>query len=185
VIVEGIRQMHAAGGDLTSSRSSRQNLRLVAGARAYFGSWPRAVEAAGFDYTRVREAGKEHRRQAITKWTPESTMRELRRLWELGEDVRASTILARSPGMYGPIRKQYHSWQTALRAAGIDPRLAATAARTRRGWKHRWLQQLKVQASGRDQACEVLAPDQRRGFALSDATLPSEWLANLVAGSKR
>ena len=184
-IVEGIRQMHAAGGDLTCSRSCRQNRPLVMAARAYFGSWQRAVEAAGFDYTRVREAGKEHRRQAITKWTPESILMEMRRLWELGEDIRANTTLARSPGMYRAIKNQYDTWKAVLQAAGIDPQLAAAAARIRRGWKYRWLRQLKVQAAHADRTGGTPARDPRRGFALTDAALPSDWLTELVAGCRR
>jgi len=68
-ILEEIRRLYEAGEDLSSAVVRRKYLPLYATARRkeHFGSWAKAVTAAGVDYSRVKRGAKERRREN-TDW---------------------------------------------------------------------------------------------------------------------
>src|SRR5512146_2468560 len=116
-IIEEIRRHHTEDSDLTLLTMRQKSPRLVASAVAHFGGWRQAVEAAGFDYTEIRQLGIERRAQGVTKWTQESVVREIQRQWQLGEDIRASAMKLRLPGLYSAAKKLFGNWPAVLEAA--------------------------------------------------------------------
>lgn len=64
-ILEEIRRLHEAGEDLSSAVVRRKYLPLYATARRkeHFGSWAKAVAAAGVDYNLVKRGARERRRE--------------------------------------------------------------------------------------------------------------------------
>jgi hypothetical protein len=185
LIVRAIRRRRTEGSDLTYSRMLQMDPQLLSAAMRHLGGWRQAVEAAGFDYDLVRRVGKARRSQAIRRWTPQSISREIRRLWELGEDVRVSAVQARLPGLRGAARKQYPSWAHALRAAGVPSQYADAAAEARRGWKGRWLRRLRAQAAGLEKSAGKKPRSYGRAFRLGETASGSDWLDRLSSGAKR
>lgn len=112
-----ILALHRDGQDLSYSRMSRERHGLLAAANYHFGSWGRAVEAAGIDYH-----GEVRR---IPRWTKDKIINLLREAHADGEDLSWTSVTGGSQYSalaYAAIRdNRFGSWDAALRAAGIDP----------------------------------------------------------------
>ena len=178
VIVEEIRR-YQAEGDLTMGAMRREDPRLVASAVGHFGSWRAAVEAAGIKYEEIRRQGIERRAQGVTKWRQESVLREVQRQWRLGEDVRASAVKLRLPGLYSAAKKLFGTWPAVLEAAGVSAQSAREARRMRRGWKGIWLERLRRQAEGREDPGRSRGAEYQRAFEMPDEIADENWLGRL------
>jgi len=114
-IVRAIRKHEGEGADLLSAEFKRAHKQLysAACARRYFGSWRRAIEAAGLDYDGIRGNHFWSRAKII------ATIREFR---VQGVPLNWSSISRDQAGLYRAARRKenFGSWQAALRAAGID-----------------------------------------------------------------
>jgi hypothetical protein len=122
VLVE-IRR-HAAAGRPLNSGANRGDW-LYAGAVTFFGSWGKAVEAAGFCYDQVK----------LRCLSRAEVLRRLRVLVESGEPVLATE----HPQLRQAASNHFGSWKEALAAAGADPK---------NGWK--WTTQTVAAAIRRD-----------------------------------
>lgn len=116
-IVEHIRKLRGKREDLSYNHMANNRSGLLSAANYHFGSWQKAVQAAGIDYDR------EVRR--IPKWTRERIIETLGGLHEKGVDLSWTNVCRHSEysGMaYAAIRKsRFGSWDDALRASGIEP----------------------------------------------------------------
>ncbi|RYX81806.1 hypothetical protein EON83_22365 [bacterium] len=114
-ILERIREMNAQGHDLLDPRFKTRNrsLYLAACAHRYFGSWRRAVEAAGLDHERMRES---------RVWTQGRILRTIQDLATQGKPLGWAYIEEHEPGIYRAARRKenFGSWAAALQAAGVD-----------------------------------------------------------------
>jgi len=114
-ILERIREMNAQGHDLLDPRFKTRNrsLYLAACAHRYFGSWRRAVEAAGLDHERMRES---------RVWTQGRILRTIQDLAAQGKPLGWAYIEEHEPGIYRAARRKenFGSWAAALQAAGVD-----------------------------------------------------------------
>jgi len=119
-ILERIREMNAQGHDLLDPRFKTRNrsLYLAACAHRYFGSWRRAVEAAGLDHERMRES---------RVWTQGRILRTIQDLAAQGKPLGWAYIEEHEPGIYRAARRKenFGSWAAALQAAGVDGGRAA------------------------------------------------------------
>lgn len=92
----------------------RQNFQeLLAAAIRYYGSWQKALEAAGIAYTDVRK---------YRRWSKESILQEIQQLASQGVDLsfRAMALSQHNAMVYAAIRPKYFgNWRTALEAAGL------------------------------------------------------------------
>ena len=109
-----IREMHAQGHDLLDPRFKTRNrsLYLAACAHRYFGSWRRAVEAAGLDHEQMRES---------RVWTQARILRTIQELAAQGKPLGWAYIEEHEPGIYRAARRKenFGSWASALQAAGV------------------------------------------------------------------
>ena len=116
-ITERIQALSTEGEDLSYNHMARAQQGLLAAANYHFGSWGKAVDAAGIDY-----AGEVRR---IPKWTRERIIEALRAANDAGEDLSWTSVTRNrsySALAYAAIRdKQFGSWDAALAAAGIAP----------------------------------------------------------------
>lgn len=115
-IIEEVQAMEARAESLAfaAARDSQPNLVSVACSGRHFGSWAKAVAAAGFDYESFR------RRR---RWTRERILATIKRLHAKGDLLTAArlkesgqgalVVAARKPSMFG-------SWRDAVECAGID-----------------------------------------------------------------
>jgi hypothetical protein len=115
-ILVRIREMHAQGHDLLDPRFKVKNrsLYLAACAHRYFGSWRRAVQAAGLDHEQMRES---------RIWTRTRILRTIQDLHAEGRPLGWAYIEEHEPGIYRAARRKenFGSWANALAAAGVDP----------------------------------------------------------------
>jgi len=109
-----IREMNAQGHDLLDPRfkTRHRSLYLAACAHRYFGSWKRAVEAAGLDHGQMRES---------RFWTHARILRTIQELAAQNKPLGWAFIEEHEPGIYRAARRKenFGSWASALRAAGI------------------------------------------------------------------
>jgi hypothetical protein len=63
-IISELRRLHSQGEDLSWSNMERKYQALCAAAvkKAYFGSWSKALDAAGVDYAEIKKRAREARR---------------------------------------------------------------------------------------------------------------------------
>ena len=110
-----IREMHSQGHDLLDPKFKTKNrsLYLAACAHRYFGSWRRAVQAAGLDHERMRES---------RVWTRQRILRTIQELAAEGRPLGWAFIEEHEPGIYRAARRKenFGSWAQALEAAGVD-----------------------------------------------------------------
>lgn len=85
---------------------------LVVAARRHFGSWPRAVLAAGVDPEKLQRDGR---------WTKARIIEAI--LTRTLEDKRLNSHSVRPRSLVDAGARVFGSWRSALIAAGIDPEL--------------------------------------------------------------
>jgi hypothetical protein len=114
-IIARIREMHAQGHDLLDPHFKIKNrsLYLAACAHRYFGSWRRAVQAAGLDHETMREN---------RVWTKQRIIRTIQQLSTEGKPLGWAYIEEHEPGIYRAARRKenFGSWSGALQAAGVE-----------------------------------------------------------------
>jgi hypothetical protein len=105
-VIDEIRDLHADGRSLAFSKADP---RLVSAGRKLFGSWADAVDAAGFDYAKVRLVRERYRRKEV-----------LELLRELAKRRPTMTLDALNKHRLGRIvRKLFGSIAAGVRAAGV------------------------------------------------------------------
>jgi len=115
-IIDTIKDMQKQGVDISASNISRNYIPLFTAScsRRYFGSWGNAVRTAGIDYDKILEAGKERRRDKLTKWTKETVLEEIRK----AQSKNLLTTYRDRLALYSAARREYGSWKQALEIAG-------------------------------------------------------------------
>ena len=174
LIVERIRELHEQGSDLTPSDVNARQGALVSAAERYFGNWPAAVQAAGIDYSRVRESGRRRRAERIRKWSRERIITEIERLHRAGEDLSWGVMERKyQPLCAAAVKTCYFgSWSAALAAAGIDYAQVKAQARAGRQWKSAWRKEL----TGKD----TTPGSRERKRRSPPSTAPSGWAKDLL-----
>lgn len=108
-ILRGIRTLARHGGRVHFSAVWDARPELYWTAQRLFGSWRRALAAAGIPRSRwTRE-----------RWTRERVVRNIRRLRRAGRPVTFGGVWPRHRSLYWAAQRTWGSWQRALRAAGV------------------------------------------------------------------
>lgn len=117
VITTTIQELHKAGERLNSNHAQTKRQALYGAAIKYFGSWGKAVKAAGFDYAKIRVV--KHR-----SWSKEKILRAVRRRKRLHLSLNASIVEREDRGLYWAARRHFgrRGWRKVLRRIGVDPR---------------------------------------------------------------
>ena len=111
-IVAELRRMHAEGRDLSlAAVRDRSRGSLLGPVLHRFGSWRKAVEAAGIDYATV---------ERVREWTRETVLRELRAQHEGGREVRGGAVQKEDVRLCAAAKRHFGSYEAALDAAGIS-----------------------------------------------------------------
>jgi len=113
-ILQELRRMQKDGEDLSMKVVMRHAPKLIARCRNHFGSYAKAVQAAGIDYATVR-----HPQQV---WTEQKVLQTLRELDERGEDMRVSFLAKRVRGIVPAANKLFGTYRKAVAAAGLQYR---------------------------------------------------------------
>lgn len=120
-VLARIRALSRRRRPLTTDQIERRYRRLVSAARRHFGSWSKAVMAAGVDPTKL---------QRVVPWNRERVIeailtRALRSEPLVGRLVKPRSLVDASYRLFG-------GWQAAVAAAGLDPRVTHMPPRRRR-----------------------------------------------------
>ncbi|HEX8550511.1 MAG TPA: hypothetical protein VF681_03035 [Abditibacteriaceae bacterium] len=123
-ILAQIRKHHENGEDLLDPQFKlrERGLYLAACAHRYFGSWRRAVQAAGIDHEQLREK---------RIWTKTRILRCIQDLAKEGKPLGWAYVEQHCPGIYRAARRKenFVSWHEALLAAGVTPSANARGRR--------------------------------------------------------
>lgn len=125
-IVRLIKQAKRAGEDLnwrsvSHRRDALGHAALAAVRPRLFGSWDKAIEAAGLNTDKIRR---------YHKWDRPRIVVELRRRVSEDQAVNSGVVQREIPGLYGAATRIFGSFDNALRAARLDPQ----RVRQRREW---------------------------------------------------
>ena len=120
-ILETIREMAAAGQMITSQNAQDNHKSLYMAAIRKYKSWGKAVEAAGIDYSKVRE------RRSMSKLEVKN---EIIRLFKAGVDLS-----------YCNMRKNWKSWPPAKKISGsfLRKRIRFPIISSMKTWKSRFV----------------------------------------------
>ena len=113
-IIEEIRRMKSAGGELSYSSVERDHLNLTRAAAWHFGNWRGAIEAAGIEYDDIRK---------YRRWNRERVVARIRELHKEGADLswRAVSTRVDPPLAAAALRvEDFSSWRDAIEAAGLN-----------------------------------------------------------------
>jgi len=114
-IIAAIRSEAAAGHDLSYSRTEKRVPALLRAAERVFGHWSAAVESAGFDYSAIRK---------YRIWTRGRVVERIREWYAKEADLswrNVSEVIDPPLAAAALHAGRFPSWNSALRAAGLDP----------------------------------------------------------------
>lgn len=83
---------------------------LYGAAIRYFGSWKKAVEAAGFDYSRVRKS------KIKGYWSPQTVTQKILTL----NEKHSAIVRKFNADLYNAALRIFGSWEKAILASGLD-----------------------------------------------------------------
>ena len=122
-ILQQLRDHYARGEDLLNPmfKIGNRSLYLAACAHRYFGSWRRAIEAAGLDHETLRES---------RVWTRARIVRTIQELEREGKPLGWAYIEEHCPGIYRAARRKenFGSWRNAVQTS-LDEGKAQNAGR--------------------------------------------------------
>ena len=113
-VLASIRSLARRTRPLQPAEVKRRYEPLVTAARRHFGSWPKAVVAAGVDPERVRR---------VARWTKQRIIEAILTRALRGKRLNSSAVRPQSLVEAGA--RVFGSWKSALEAAGIDPEQAS------------------------------------------------------------
>jgi hypothetical protein len=113
-ILASIRSLARRTRPLRPAEVKRRYEPLVTAARRHFGSWPKAIVAAGVDPEKLRR---------VTRWTKQRIIEAILTRALRGKRLNSSAVRPQSLVEAGA--RVFGSWESALEAAGIDPRQAS------------------------------------------------------------
>ncbi|HOC92759.1 MAG TPA: hypothetical protein PKH33_10380 [bacterium] len=110
-VVEAIKERKREKKGLWYKEVEREDHGLVGAARGHFGTWQAAVEAAGYDYNRIR---------MTQAWSERRIKREICLLESRGENLCAGRVKEKHSKLFWAAQLWFGSWKNAVLAAGID-----------------------------------------------------------------
>lgn len=112
-VLAKIRKICMNGNDMSAQRNSRRDRRLYEAARKHFGTWRRALKAAGINLKHVRPPSKPRR---IDR---EKVIRQLRKRAESGRSMRYADVCMENRAFAITVKHAFRSWREGLVAAGL------------------------------------------------------------------
>jgi hypothetical protein len=110
-LAERIRGLKRAGKPLHYSAAEASYGGLVGAANAHFGSWRKAIEGAGLDYTKIKRQ---------KEWSQKAIVREIKRMKREGLDLSTTIpVRAKYRILHAAAIRYFGTWAAAMKAAGL------------------------------------------------------------------
>ncbi len=114
VVVQTIKELHAAGSRLDHSYVQKNHRGLLWAANRYIGTWQESIESAGLDYSNIRLVSE------ATQWSRESVIEEIVALHQSGRPLNSNYAQTKQRNLYVASVRYFGSWGDAVDAAGFD-----------------------------------------------------------------
>lgn len=114
IIIEAIKERERKMKSIQSLQYKiveREERGLIGAARNHFGTWEAAVEAAGYDYSKIR---------MTQVWSETRLKSEIRRLESRGENLSFGRMKEKHSKLFWAAALWFGSWNKAVAAGGID-----------------------------------------------------------------
>jgi hypothetical protein len=113
-VIEEIKRLHENEVPLHVAYLQKSEYRYILSAGAkYFGSWEKAVRAAGFNYEEIRQ---------VHYWTNEEILEGIQSLERQGVRLSSKAIQTTYTSLFSIAVTRFGCWSQAVEAAGIDYR---------------------------------------------------------------
>jgi hypothetical protein len=163
-----IASIRAVGRPVRAHEMIRTDSGLVARARKDFGSWRRALEAAGFEYPPERSPWK---------WPRDRVFKEIRRRAQFGLSLQHMVIVRENGGLWKAAVRECGNWRAALEAAGIP-------YPGRRRWTEPGvLEEIRARAGRRESLSPGAVNRAMPGLYDAGKRIFGSWLAAVQAGT--
>lgn len=114
-IIDAILKLVADGKEINSNAIQKNHMVLYGAAKRYFGSWGKAVIAAGFNYEAIYKSSRRG-------WSKTIVVHQIQVRKSEGKSIRASKVIEEDGGLYNAGIKYFGSWAKARLAAGFTAR---------------------------------------------------------------
>jgi len=105
--------LHRQGKPMWSRKLRKSNAALHSAAIHWFGSYRKAITAAGLDYTSVQKLD-------IGRWNPQTVCRQLRQLHRSKVPLHHAAVDRNHPALMVAAYRYFGSYGSAINAAGLD-----------------------------------------------------------------
>jgi hypothetical protein len=115
-IISRLRQLHRSGKPLAYSKLAQRNQALLSAAAYHFGSYRKALEKSGIDYSEVLQR---------PRWTKQRIIALIKQAKRVGEDLHWGAVTQRRDELgraaFAALQPRlFGRWDRALHAAGLD-----------------------------------------------------------------
>lgn len=114
-VIKRIRKMCTNGYDMSSQRNVRRDRRFYDAARLHFGSWNKAMQAAGINVKNLRPSKK------TRKHDKKRIVEAIREWHAAGHSIKCCDVSLENRALATVAISAFYSWQRALVAAGLAP----------------------------------------------------------------
>jgi len=156
-VLSRIQSLHQDGHSLSSGDVAEISPRLVSAGCRYFGSWGRAVEAAGIDYSSFVQLARREAYEKRAKWSKERIIERIRAMADKNEPLNTAMVSLKYADLYSAAcsPRYFNGWANAVKAAGIAAGPTKPGQRTKLGadlakWKAELLLERIAQIAGQD-----------------------------------
>ncbi|MEW6203121.1 MAG: hypothetical protein AB1546_14175 [bacterium] len=119
-IIRRILALERVGEDLTCSNVKEIDSALVGAAISYFGNWGVALEAAGLDYSEIRNISKQRRAEKVQKWSVSKVLEEIKEVAKAEDDISYAYMKEKYSSLVAAANNYIGSWKRALEMLGFD-----------------------------------------------------------------
>ena len=110
-ILSKIKSLQKKEIPLNSTYINKHYGSLYGAAFSYFGSWQKAVQACGYDYSRIRK---------VQSWTKDNIKSKIRNLHNKREDLSHTNIKKKHPKLFEASIRYFGSWKNTVESSGIE-----------------------------------------------------------------
>ncbi len=111
-LLETIRQKHTSGESLVWTNVCLENRAFASAAKQAFGSWRKALIAAGIDPTL-------HRNQSGKQWDQQRVIKCIRQRQQEGQSLKCADVYRDHRSLVNAAQRYFGSWGKAMRAAEV------------------------------------------------------------------